>query len=77
MNKNRYRKLVLIYLLTGVLWIIGSDWVLAQFFGDFENTYMISMLKGLGFVGLMSSLVYVLLIPLNCLTNKAINSLVK
>ena len=71
MNKNRYRKIVLIYLLTGVLWIIGSDWVLAQFFGDFENTYMISMLKGLGFVGLMSALLYVLLMRLNNAEHKA------
>lgn len=74
MNKIRYQKLVFIYLLIGILWIVGSDWVLAQFFGDFEETYLISMAKGLGFVSLMSTLLYVLLMRLNSAEIKAIAS---
>lgn len=65
MNKSRYQKLVAIYLVTGLIWIIGSDWLLAQFIGDFSDSYAISAAKGMAFVILMSGMLYVLLMRLN------------
>ena len=65
MNKRRYQKLVAIYLLASLIWIIGSDWLLAQFIGDFNDSYVLSAGKGVAFVTLMSGLLYVLLMRLN------------
>lgn len=70
MNKSRYQKLVAIYLLVSLLWIVGSDWLLVQFIGDFSDSYAISMVKGIAFVVLMSSLLYTLLMRLNRAENK-------
>lgn len=70
MNKSRYQKLVAIYLVTGLLWIIGSDWLLAQFIGDFSDSYAISAGKGMAFVILMSGMLYVLLMRLSKVESK-------
>ncbi len=65
MNKRRYQKLVVIYLIVSLLWIFGSDWFIATFIGDFAESYSASVTKGTLFVVLMSVVLYLLLMRLN------------
>ncbi|HCS62909.1 MAG TPA: hypothetical protein DIW64_01825 [Cellvibrio sp.] len=71
MNKRKYRTLVLIYTLIGVLWIVGSDWLLGHLIGDLTTSLNISIAKGIGFVTIMSMLLYVLLMKLDATETKA------
>lgn len=61
MNNVKYQKIVIIYALIGVLWIVGSDWLLARVWYDFEDSITVSIIKGICFVLLMSAVLYILL----------------
>ena len=65
MHKKRYQKLVVVYLIISLLWIIGSDWLIANFIGDFAQSYSFSVAKGALFVLLMSVVLYLLLMRLS------------
>lgn len=71
MNKIRYQRLVLAYAMVGILWIVGSDWLVGYFIGDVELSFDISVAKGVGFILVMSILLYVLLMKLNSTEIKA------
>ncbi|WP_331345401.1 PAS domain-containing protein [Cellvibrio sp. UBA7661] len=72
MNKRKYRALVLIYALVGVLWIVGSDWLLGHLIGDLTTSFNISIAKGIGFILIMSILLYALLMKLDATEKKAV-----
>lgn len=74
MNQVRYRKLVLIYALVGSLWVVGSDWLLSRLIGDFDLSFDFSVAKGVGFVLVMSALLYFLLRRLSVVESKALAS---
>jgi PAS domain S-box-containing protein len=54
-------KIVLIYAGLGALWIIASDWAVAQLFHDPELNHLVSTLKGWFYVGFTSLLLFYLL----------------
>lgn len=70
-NKIKYQRLVLAYAMVGILWIVGSDWLVGYFIGDVELSFDISVAKGVGFILVMSILLYVLLMKLNSTEIKA------
>lgn len=72
MNKRRYRVLVLVYALVGVLWIVGSDWLLGHLIGDLALSVNISIAKGVGFILVMSILLYLLLMKLDATEVRAV-----
>lgn len=65
MNKRKYQRLVLIYAVAGITWIVGSDWLLGLLMGGGALPFDIAAAKGIGFVLVMSILLYVLLMKLN------------
>lgn len=72
MNKRKYRKVVLIYTTVGVLWIVGSDWLMGYLVGNLGLSFNISVAKGIGFVLVMSVLLYFLLMKLDAIEIKAV-----
>ena len=71
MNKRKYQRLALVYALVGIIWIVSSDWLVGYFIGDAAVPFNMSVAKGIGFVLLMSILLYVLLMKLNATEIKA------
>lgn len=65
MNRRRYQRLVLIYMVACILWVVGSDWLLASLISDDALVASVSAAKGAVFVIAMSGLLYVLLMRLN------------
>lgn len=65
MNRRRYQRLVLIYMVACILWVVGSDWLLASLISDDALAASVSAAKGAVFVIAMSGLLYVLLMRLN------------
>lgn len=49
--------LAAIFLLVSAAWIIGTDWLVAEFADDYENLQQLQSIKGLIFIGLMSILI--------------------
>lgn len=72
MNRRKYGKLVLIYAAVGILWIVSSDWLLGRLIGDLDLSFNISVAKGIGFVLVMSILLYFLLMKLDATEIKAV-----
>jgi|GEM_PF-4726917 len=62
---------VILYAFIGMVWVLGSDWLLFHLFGDIETTFLGSAIKGLLFVALMSLLLYFLLYRLECSEKRA------
>ncbi len=60
-GKGEIRRIVLIYAIFAVLWILLSDWAVELIFQNKENIILASMLKGWLFVVVTSLLLYVLL----------------
>lgn len=54
------------------IWIVGSDWLLGHLIGDLTTSLNISIAKGIGFVTIMSMLLYFLLMKLDATETKAI-----
>lgn len=71
MNKRKYQWLVLVYALVGIIWIVSSDWLVGYFIGDAALPFDVSVAKGIGFILLMSTLLYALLMKLNSSEIKA------
>lgn len=61
MGKLKYYKFVSIFALTGILWIIVSDWLLRDFGNSFADALVISISKGIIFIAVMSGLLLFLL----------------
>lgn len=55
-------KITFIYLIVGVLWILTSDWLVHQFFSDKQTNYFFFQeLKGIAFVLVTASILFILL----------------
>ena len=51
-------KIVLVYVVVGILWILASDTVVTWLFGDRGTVALVSMFKGVLFVGVTALLLY-------------------
>lgn len=63
--------IVVVYALVGILWIVGSDWLLYGLVPNLEEVYGISVVKGIAFISVMSVALYFLLSYLGKVEDRA------
>lgn len=61
--KAKSVKIVVIYLIFGCLWILGTDFLSNTIFTNIPDVYAVSIIKGLFFVGMTAFIIYLLIYP--------------